>query len=264
MTKKRPKTNARAVRGARCHSLWLGLLTSVIFHVLPLSMGNGSSSRVPTPKTPTLAENLPTVRLIQLPKKNDDSPAAPASAPEPVLREAVKILPPATVFEKGTNPHTGDSNIKKISRKSLGKKGEAIKKDNTSSPSQGFLAIAAVREQITQAKKLRRELLRLSPKIFPDTHEETSGATPGPGCDKWYGGIGVTVNLIGTASELSSVAHGYPAWREGLEEGDVLITGGDIRGLPGTSLRVTVVRRSPGGVTVMFPLRLNREKICTG
>lgn len=75
-------------------------------------------------------------------------------------------------------------------------------------------------------------------------------------CEEWYGGIGIIQDF---ESEITYVAHGYPADKAGIRLGDVIVEQNDeIRGDPGTKLTLNILRNKKKLV-----FNLVREKICT-
>lgn len=84
-----------------------------------------------------------------------------------------------------------------------------------------------------------------------------------PGCAHWYGGIGIDLAYLNELGLLITEAIvGYPGYEGGLRTGDRIVSvdseGGDIRGDPGTRVRLGVVKVDGTEVTLEFV----RDKIC--
>jgi len=80
----------------------------------------------------------------------------------------------------------------------------------------------------------------------------------GKTCPDWFGGIGVTVSL-GDMKTIATVHKGYPAEKAGLLPGDIITSGFfGLRGVPGTSVSIKVLR---SGQEMVF--NMIRDKICT-
>jgi len=82
--------------------------------------------------------------------------------------------------------------------------------------------------------------------------------------DRWYGGVGIQQDFL--TDTVDEVAKGYPADKAGLRIGDVIKsvdsqTGPEIRGEPGTIVRLMIFRPSTGE---FLTLTMTRDKICLG
>ena len=82
--------------------------------------------------------------------------------------------------------------------------------------------------------------------------------------DRWYGGIGIEQDY--RTNQINKVFIGYAADKAGLRPGDIIqmsssATGPEIRGEPGTELRLEISRPSTGEYFTVF---ITREKICLG
>ena len=74
-------------------------------------------------------------------------------------------------------------------------------------------------------------------------------------CKNSFGGIGIIYEP--GSGRIFDVYDGYPASRAGLEVGDTIVNYNEIRGEPGTQVRVEVVR---GGIR--FTAIMTRSKVC--
>lgn len=79
-------------------------------------------------------------------------------------------------------------------------------------------------------------------------------------CEKWFGGIGVTITFQNdSGTEILKVHDGYPAKAAGLMAGDVIVwvSDRDIRGEPGTPVTIRVMRSNN-----LMSFEVVRGKIC--
>lgn len=79
--------------------------------------------------------------------------------------------------------------------------------------------------------------------------------------DRWYGGIGIQQDW--RTNLVNEVYKGYPADKAGLRPGDIIEKQSEreIRGEPGTIIKILVYRQSTGE---RFVLEITRDKICIG
>lgn len=82
--------------------------------------------------------------------------------------------------------------------------------------------------------------------------------TKGEDCPngRWYGGIGVYEGW-NNSRVVDRVIEGYPAYRAGIQKGDVLPQVDNLRGEPGTVVEFNVLRNGK-----LLSFKLIREKIC--
>lgn len=75
----------------------------------------------------------------------------------------------------------------------------------------------------------------------------------------WYGGIGVVVDY--NTRKVEDAPKGYPAYKEGIRTGDVIVwqSDADLRGEVGTIVTVKVHRPS---TDVLYTIDITRDKIC--
>ncbi len=78
--------------------------------------------------------------------------------------------------------------------------------------------------------------------------------------DDWYGGIGIRQDY--RTNKIEEVFEGYPAQLSGLKVEDIIEyqSDPDIRGEPGTKLKLQIYRPSEGR---SFLVEVTRDKICT-
>jgi membrane-associated protease RseP (regulator of RpoE activity) len=73
-----------------------------------------------------------------------------------------------------------------------------------------------------------------------------------------FGGIGIQYS--GRDGTIGQVFKGYPAYKAGIEPGDVIVSPSlkEIKGEPGTKVTVSIIRRGQ-----LYEIELTRELICT-
>lgn len=93
--------------------------------------------------------------------------------------------------------------------------------------------------------------------LIQRTTPKDKSDNPGERCKgkNYYGGVGLIQELF--TGKVIEVAKGYPAERAGILPGDIIITGEEIKGLPGSTATITVAR----GVEIIT-FQIVREKIC--
>ena len=103
---------------------------------------------------------------------------------------------------------------------------------------------------IEQGEAEEKQESREEVKVIPKGDTDALGKE----CPYTYGGIGIQQ---GRFNEISVVFQGYAADRAGLKPGDIMLYEGDIRGEPGTSIYIRVLRQS-----AYIDFTIIREKIC--
>lgn len=76
--------------------------------------------------------------------------------------------------------------------------------------------------------------------------------------DSWFGGIGIIWDIM-RGGVVENVYPGYPAANAGIQRGDIIADGEQIRGKPGTPVKLTVYRPTTGET---FHMTLIRDRIC--
>jgi len=117
-------------------------------------------------------------------------------------------------------------------------------------------------------KQVEVELVEAPPKTeeadvpmkMPEPQKPTEGLTDCEG-QNWFGGIGIYQD--DKTGRIDGVIEGYPAFKAGLRQGDVIISPppGFIRGEVGTPVNLTVQKM---GDFYAQEILLIRDKICTG
>jgi len=128
---------------------------------------------------------------------------------------------------------------------------EEVKKETT-----------AITEHKQKTHATRKNKDRLQKKKIDELPErpigDYKGSSSGSVCEKWYGGIGITMSML--TQEISEIFPNYPASKAGLHDGDrVLGVSGEgyIQGEPGTLVELTLQRGE-----YIFKRIMKRERIC--
>lgn len=97
-----------------------------------------------------------------------------------------------------------------------------------------------------EKKKSSKELTNIIPKGDIDAS--------GRKCNKTYGGIGIILDPL---NFIKKVYEGYSASQSGLQTGDQVVSLNEIRGEPGTTAHITIIRNNK-----YIDFSIIREKIC--
>ena len=77
------------------------------------------------------------------------------------------------------------------------------------------------------------------------------------GANNWFGGIGIQIGYGDHGVVADHVYKGYPGYKAGLQDGDILINWDKLRGDPGSEIVIQVSRNGQ-----LLTLPTVREKIC--
>lgn len=93
--------------------------------------------------------------------------------------------------------------------------------------------------------------------------KSTEPQDAGEKCKNWYGGIGILVGYATddrgyTVARIIEVAEGYPAYRAGLQSGDIILNDPNMKGDVGSVVTAEILRN---GQRMSFTM--TREKVCT-
>lgn len=121
-----------------------------------------------------------------------------------------------------------------------------IKARSVSSPEVNVVEVTVISPEAKQEEKSKREEAKVIPKGDVDAI--------GRECPYTYGGIGIQTGML---EAITVIFEGYAADRAGLQVGDRLIYIGEIRGEPGTILKLKVFRNPD-----YLDFTIIREKIC--
>ena len=113
------------------------------------------------------------------------------------------------------------------------------------SPEDQIIEVSIEQGEAEEKQESKEEL-----KVIPKGDTDALGKE----CPYTYGGIGIQ---SGAFDVISVVYEGYAADRAGLKVGDIILSKGEIRGEPGTSIYIRVLRQ---GTYIDFTII--REKIC--
>lgn len=115
------------------------------------------------------------------------------------------------------------------------------------SPEVKIIEVTVINPNGTQREKSKGEK---DTKVIPKGDVDATGKE----CPYTYGGIGIQTGIL---EAITVIFEGYAASRAGLQVGDRLIYIGEIRGEPGTMLKLKVFR-NPN----YLDFTIIREKIC--
>ena len=110
-----------------------------------------------------------------------------------------------------------------------------------------------------QEKNLKDEMPKDGKILVKQIKKKIKKKIEEPKCDDYYYGIGIVQDNLSDSCAVSKVAVGYPAWKNGIQVGDIITSPPcwDIRGPDGSTINMTIIRDGK-----IIHLSFKRGKIC--